>query len=82
MKFRNTLLLILAAGAVLSTSSCLKSYTCQCITTYDGYPGLPDSTITEYKIYNSKAGAESICKDASIDKTENGIKTVEACKLY
>lgn len=82
MKLRNTLLSILAAGAIFSTTSCMKNYTCQCAVKYSGYPGLPDSSAREYKIYNTKSAAESICKDNSIDKTNNGIKTLEVCKLY
>ena len=82
MKFRTTILLVLViAGSVLMTS-CTKSYTCQCSIVYSGAPGLPDSSEQVYSITNTKSGAKSACSGNSGTNTNNGITTVETCKLY
>lgn len=84
MRFRSSVLLILTIVGVLTMSSCVKNYTCQCVVKYSGAPGLPDSTYTEYKITNNKSGAESVCEEESFEHTDatTGIKVVETCKLY
>jgi hypothetical protein len=82
MTSRGFVLLLLAISGTLLLNSCTKKYTCQCSIKYSGMPGLPDSTVNEYEIINSKANAEKICKDASFEKEQNGIKVVETCKLY
>ena len=82
MKLRSAVLLFVAVISVLSVSSCVKKYTCRCLIKYSGAPGLPDSNYNEYEVYNSKKGAESVCKEASFTKEEDGIKVTETCKLY
>jgi hypothetical protein len=82
MKFRSSLLLILAIFSVLSMTSCVKKYTCSCLIKYSGAPGMPDSVYNEYDVYNNKKGAESVCKKESYEKEENGVKITETCKLY
>ncbi len=81
MRIIGSLLLVAACGMVLM-SSCTKKYTCQCKVTYSGAPGLPDSSVREYEIYNSKSGAESECEEASYEHEEDGIKVKEECALY
>lgn len=82
MTSRGSVLLLLAISGIVLLNSCTKKYTCQCSIKYSGTPGLPDSTANEYEIINSKTNAEKICKDASFEKEQNGIKVVETCKLY
>jgi hypothetical protein len=82
MKFRVFLLLAVAFAGVISMSSCVKEYTCQCVIKYSGVPGLPDSVVNEYSIQDTKSGAEQKCKDESGTYNTNGVQTVEACKLY
>jgi len=43
---------------------------------------MPDSTVKEYEIVDSKKKAESLCKDQTYEKEANGIKLTETCKLY
>lgn len=82
MRFRGSVLLLLAVASVMLLNSCVKNYTCQCSIQYSGTPGLPDSTVNEYEIYNTKKAAESLCEDQSFEKEENGIKVRETCVLY
>ena len=84
MKFRTTILLLLAIAGSTYMTSCNKSYTCQCSIVYSGYPGLPDSTEQTYTIVNSSSGAKSQCKNNSDSSTNtaSGITTVEKCILY
>ena len=82
MKFRPTLLLALAFVSVVGMSSCVREYTCQCEISYTGQPGLPDTTIREYTIKDTKKKAKSLCEGNSFTSEENGIKTVENCHLY
>jgi hypothetical protein len=83
MKVRSSVLLfVVAVSGILLVSSCNKNYTCQCTIKYSGSPGLPDSTATEYKVYNTKSGAKALCEDESFEHVENGIKVVETCTLY
>ncbi|GAA4467200.1 hypothetical protein GCM10023093_22650 [Nemorincola caseinilytica] len=65
-------------------SSCSKKYICQCKIQYSGVPGLPDSSVKEFDIYNSKSAAESLCKEESYENTDpaTGIKVKETCVLY
>jgi len=89
MKFRPSLvLLLLVFTAVVSMSSCIKTYTCHCSITYSGIPGLPDSTNQEYQIKDTQSGAKSKCAAASgtYNNTpyvgQSGITTTENCYLY
>jgi len=63
-------------------ASCTREYTCQCWIKYSGAPGLPDSTLHEYPIRDSKKNAKKICKDNSYQAEQNGIQTKEDCALY
>jgi len=81
MKFTATILLTLAiAGACLT--SCTKSYTCHCNIKYSGTPGLPDSSVQEYTIQDTKSGAKAKCDAESGKYVHNGIESVETCFLY
>ncbi|MBX2905996.1 MAG: hypothetical protein KF744_08165 [Taibaiella sp.] len=82
MKLRGFTILVFVLGTMIVASSCVKSFTCQCQVKYSGAPGLPDSTVNEYEIVDSKKKAESLCKDRSYEKEANGVKLSEVCKLY
>lgn len=82
MRNRYSTMLIATVALVFGLTSCTKKYTCQCVISYSGSPGLPDTTVNEYDVYNSKKGAEKVCEEASYEKTENGVKIVETCKLF
>lgn len=83
MRSNRSVLVLLAMAGIMIASSCVKKYTCQCVVKYSGSPGLPDSSIHEFDIHDTKKAAESVCKDESYDHSEpNGIKTTETCKLY
>jgi hypothetical protein len=82
MKIRGSVLLMLAVVSVLAMVSCTKKYTCQCQLKYTGAPGMPDSVVNEYEIYDTKTKATDLCKKESYEKEENGIKITETCKLY
>jgi len=84
MKFRTTILLVLAVAAAISMTSCTKSYTCQCSIVYTGAPGLPDSSEQVYNITNTSSAAKSACSGNSFTHTDatTGIVTTETCILY
>ncbi len=64
-------------------SSCTREYICQCKIKYTGAtPGLPDSTLVEYKLKNNRKEAISQCKANSFTSTKDGITLTEDCKLY
>lgn len=63
-------------------SSCTKEYTCECKMTYSGNPGLPNETVRDYKIRDTKKEAESKCAGNSATYEKDGITTVEDCKLW
>jgi hypothetical protein len=76
------LTVLLFAVAVLGTS-CTREFICQCHVSYSGkVAGLPDSTLTETVIKNTKAEAEKNCKANSSKTTTNGITVTESCDLY
>ncbi len=83
MMLRSTLLLGTLC-LVFACSSCVREYTCQCKIKYSGQPGLPDSTIREYPIRNSKDKAQALCEQNSSHTTDNSshITTDEDCKLF
>ena len=81
MKLRTLLVLTLISAGILSMTSCVKNYTCTCTIKYSGYPGLPDSTIKEFEIKDTQAGAKDACKKESYSHDENGIHTDESCVL-
>ena len=82
MKFRSSILLIMALTGIVLMSSCVQKYSCHCVIKYTGAPGLPDSTMQEYEITDSKSGATSKCKSESYTHDANGIHTVETCVIY
>lgn len=82
MKLRSGLLSVFAFLLLLGATSCTKDFICECEIVYSGQPGLPDTLINEYKITNTKKEAQSICEEGSSENMEDGIKTVETCKLY
>ena len=89
MKNRPSFILaFLAIAAIACTSSCVKTYTCHCTIVYTGNPGLPDTTVQEYTIKDTKAVAANKCLNASgsysnTGNPENGtINTTENCYIY
>lgn len=79
----NHLLLILLSVIVLCASSCTQEYICQCELSYEGaQPGLPDSSIHQFLIRDTKDEASSKCEANSFETTNNGITMKEACQLY
>lgn len=80
MKLRLTLLL--ATAIIFVMSSCTHEYKCDCSIVYSGLAGLPDSSIKEYSIRDTKATAKSLCEGASFTSDSGGIHTVERCYLY
>lgn len=49
---------------------------------YANYPGLPDSTYTEFTITDSKKNAKSKCQAKTGNYTNNNISKQENCYLY
>ena len=82
MKLRSGLITGLAFIMVVTASSCTKEFICECEITYSGQPGLPDTLINEYKLSNTEKKAKEICEKGSSQTTEEGITTIETCKLY
>ncbi len=82
MKFRTGTLLALAILVAFGLSSCRREYICQCTIVYSGQPGLPDSTVKEYKVSDTKKKAASKCENNSKTSEKDGITSVETCKLY
>jgi hypothetical protein len=82
MKKRPALLLVLALVSMVGFSSCVRDYICQCKITYSGQPGLPDSTVNEYNIRDTKNKAKQACENNSFTSSEGGINTKEDCHLY
>lgn len=74
--------LVATFSAVFFLSSCTKEYTCQCKMTYSGNPGLPEVTTREYKITDTKKDAEAKCAANSATFEQDGVTTVEDCKLW
>lgn len=68
---------------LLTASSCVREYTCQCVITYTGKPGLPDTVQRNYPLRDTKDKARDICKgNSQAAKENNGITTTETCDLY
>lgn len=82
MKLRSGLLTGFALLLIVGASSCTKDFICQCEIAYSGRPGLPDTLYNEYKLTDTKKGAQKICEAGSSESVDEGIKTVETCKLY
>lgn len=82
MKLRPVILLAAAAICIMSYSSCVKKYICHCDITATGFPGLPDSTVKEWEITDSKSNAKTTCEKESGTRTSGDITTTENCYLY
>ncbi len=82
MKLRPFLTTAIAVISIICMSSCTRNFTCRCVFTYSGVPGLPDSTYTEYTIKDSKAHAKSLCEGGSNVTDKNGVHTEENCSLF
>jgi hypothetical protein len=81
MKLLNTLILSAAIMTIIGASSCTKEYTCQCTIKYSGIPGLPDSTINEYQVRDTKSKAKTICEGNSAKFDKDNVNTQETCNL-
>ena len=84
MQKASTTVSLVLSGLVLLFlfSSCTRDYICQCTMTYEGKPGLPDSTLREYPITDTKQNAKKECEANSRTYESNGIITYEDCKLF
>ncbi len=81
---RRAALLSLVLLSLLGATSCTREYTCQCWIKYSGQPGLPDSTLNEYPIRDTKDKARDQCQANSFQTSDprSGISTKETCNLY
>ena len=82
MKLRFGLLLSFSLFIMTSMTSCVREYICQCQISYSGQPGLPDTTLNEYEIKDTRNKAKKLCEENSYEATKDGIHTVEKCQLY
>lgn len=82
MKSFKTLIFSAAVLSIIGASSCTKEYVCQCTIQYSGAVGLPDTTVNEYQIRDTKKNAKSICEGSSATYQKDNVKTVETCKLF
>jgi len=82
MKLRFSAILAVAFLTVTALSSCTREYICQCTIKYSGEPGLPDSTVREYEIKDTKKKAKSACEANSGTYTTGNVKTEETCKIF
>lgn len=82
MKLRPGLFIALVSVFLLTFTSCVKDYICECEISYSGKPNLPDTVINRYEITDSKKNAETLCRDNSGEYENDGIKTIEDCELY
>lgn len=71
-----------ALFGLLTLNSCTKEYTCKCEMSYSGAPGLPQNTVRTYSITDTKKNATKLCEEKSDTYEENGITTIEECKLW
>lgn len=82
MKLRFPTIVAAAFFIGIAFSSCTREYICQCTIKYSGEPGLPDSTVREYEIRDTKKKAKSTCEANSGTYTTGNIKTEETCKIF
>ncbi len=76
-------LTVLAFLVVVAFTSCTREYICQCKIKYSGpVPGLPDSTLTETVLKNTKAGAKANCTANSSTTTQDQVTLTQTCELY
>ncbi len=62
MKLRPGILLALCFTIMVLMSSCVHKYICQCEVSYTGQPGLPDTSIREYDITDTRKKAQTACE--------------------
>lgn len=68
---------------LISLSSCVREYTCQCTIKYSGQAGLPKDVFREYPIRDTKGNARDLCQgNSQKPKEKGGITTEEICDLY
>lgn len=82
MKVFHTLFFAIALIVLAGASSCTKEYTCQCTISYSGISGLPDTTVNEYPITDTKNKAKEACQAKSATYEKDNVKTVESCMLF
>lgn len=82
MKLRFLPALAFAFLFVIAASSCTREYICQCTIKYSGQPGLPDSSVKEYPITDTKDKAKSTCEANSGTYVNGAITAEENCHLY
>jgi hypothetical protein len=76
-------LTVLLFTIAMINTSCTREFICQCHVKYTGnVPGLPDSTMHETVIKNTKSAAEANCKKNSTTTTQDGVTMTETCDLY
>jgi|JI6StandDraft_1071083.scaffolds.fasta_scaffold560398_1 hypothetical protein len=74
---------VLLISMILIVSSCTQEYICQCSIKYTGNPpGLPDSSVVEFKIRDKKKEAIKNCEANSTTSTKDGITFIEKCRIY
>jgi hypothetical protein len=68
---------------VVFANSCTHEYICQCVVTYTGVqPGLPDSSIHEFKIKDKRDAASKNCEANTTQTNQNGVVSDSRCKLF
>lgn len=68
-------------GTLATFSSCKKTYTCECITSYSG-TGAPATTSTSTFTYtDTKTKAGDSCDKLDATSTTVGITTTTACSI-
>lgn len=82
MKLRFPILLAACFVCATILSSCTRDYICRCTIKYSGEPGLPDSSVREYEIRDTKKKATSACEANSGTYQTGNVTTEETCKIY
>lgn len=82
MRIFTVFVAVISLFALLTMSSCTRDYTCQCTISYSGVPGLPDTSVNEYTIRDTRNKAKTICEANSASYEKDNVKTVETCKLF
>ncbi len=74
---------LLLLVVVLTQTSCVREYICQCKVEYSGnVPGLPPSTISETVIKGKEKDAREFCKKNSLTIVQDKVTMKETCDLY
>jgi hypothetical protein len=77
-----SLLIFGACSILLSLSSCVHEYRCQCTIEYSGMSGLPEPQMKEYPIKDTRKKAKDLCESRSAEYEKDGVKAKEKCMLY